>query len=325
MKSKILKQLKSNEDYLSGEKISEEFGVSRTAIWKNINSLREDGYKIESISNKGYKLISSPDILTLEEIEKYLNTKTIGRKIFYYNSIDSTNNKAKELAFEVEEGTILIAEEQLQGRGRLGRNWASPNGKGIYMSIILKPEVDPMKVAKITLVGAAAVNRALAELGIKSEIKWPNDIIIQGKKVCGILTEMNCELNMINYVIMGIGINVNSNEEDIPEDLKDTATSLKLATSKLINRKILLSSILNHFEQLYTSFKEIGDISETIEICKSNSAILGKEIQVINRNQIRIGKAIDINKDGELVVAFDIGVETIYSGEVSIRGKDKYI
>ena len=325
MKIKILKLLKESDDFLSGEKISEEFGVTRAAIWKSINSLKEDGYEIESISRKGYRLLSSPDILTYEEIKKDLNTKFIGRKVYYHDTIDSTNISAKAIAHDEDEGTIIVAEEQTQGRGRLGRHWESPKKKGIYFSLILKPQVPPMKVAKLTLLGAAAVYLALDEMGINSEIKWPNDIVINGKKVCGILTEMSSELNMINHVIMGIGVNVNLEETDIPEDLQHKATSLKLESKGQVDRKMLLATILNKFENLYVLFKDDGEISQAIEICRDNSAVIGKEVQVINGSTQRLGKVLDINEEGELLVEFDGKLETVFSGEISIRGIDGYI
>jgi len=326
LKNKVLRMLKNSEGFISGEKISEGFNMTRAGIWKYINMLKEDGYHIESIPRKGYRLISSPDILTYVEIEAYLDTDFIGRGIHYFNSIDSTNKEAKEIAFDEKEGTVLVAEEQLGGKGRLGRQWVSPKGKGIWMSIILKPQVDPMKVAKITLLGAAAVNKALDNMNIKSKIKWPNDILIDDKKICGILTEMNCELNMINYVVMGIGINVNLNENEIPEDLKYKATSIKISEGKDINRKILLANILNEFEELYLSFKDKGTISKAMEICRNNSALIGKDIRVIKGEEVKLGKALDINEEGQLVVEFENGnIENIYSGEVSIRGIEGYI
>ncbi len=183
-----------------------------------------------------------------------------------------------------EEGTVVVAEEQIKGKGRLGgRNWVSPKGgKGIWMSIILKPNMLPSEVAKLTLIGgAAAVNKALEEMGIISYIKWPNDIVIQGKKVCGILTEMSCELNIINYVIMGIGINVNLLKEDFSQELVDKATSLKEITGRDLDRKRLLASVLNHFENLYLPFKQRGDISATIDISRGKSLLIGKEIRIL--------------------------------------------
>ena len=261
----------------------------------------------------------------LGSLEDNLNTKFIGRKLYYYDTIDSTNIRAKEIALKEPEGTVILSEEQSSGIGRLGRMWISPKGKGIWMSIILKPEIEPMNVSKIALVGAAAVNKALESMGIDSGIKWPNDIIKDRKKIGGILTEMSCEMNMVNYVVMGIGINVNLEIEDIPDDLQEKATSLKIATNKVINRKILLANILNHFEKLYMEFKD-GNISSTIEICKKNSVLLGEEVRIIRGKESRIGKALDVNLEGQLVVQFDNNViENIFSGEVSLRGLEGYI
>lgn len=323
MKNKILRILKNSEDFVSGEKMSEEFKMTRSGIWKYINMLKEDGYKIESVPRKGYRIVSSPDLLTYEEIEEYIKTDYIGRNLQYYQSIDSTNKKAKDIAFDEKEGTVLIAEEQLEGKGRMGREWISPKGKGIWMSIILKPKVEPMAVSKITLLGAAAVHKALENMNINSKIKWPNDILINNKKVCGILTEMNCELNMINYVVIGIGINVNLNDNDIPEELKHKATSIKISQGGEIDRKKLVGNILNEFEKLYIPFREKGNAKRAIDICRANSAIIDKEVKVIQGEEVKIGKVIDLNENGELMVELGNGhVENIFSGEISIRGID---
>lgn len=320
MKNKILAKLKESEDFISGQEISREFHMTRAAIWKYINILKEEGYNIESVPSKGYRLASLPDILTYEEIREDLTTDFIGRNIHYFDSIDSTNKKAKEIAQDEEEGAVLIAEEQTEGKGRMGRTWISPKGKGIWMTIILKPNIEPMKIPKITLIGAAAVHKALDKMTIKTQIKWPNDILIDGKKICGILTEMSGELNMVNYIIMGIGINVNLDEKDIPDELKDRATSLKISLGKETNRKKLTAYILNEFEDLYMKFKENDDIDEVLKICRENSILLGEEVKIIRGNNVRLGKAIDINEDGELLVKFKgDNVEKIYSGEVSLR------
>ena len=183
--------------------------------------IKEDGYEIEAISRKGYRIISSPDILTFEEIKEFLSTQYIGKNIIYYDSIGSTNSIAKKLAESGEEhGTVIISEEQTTGRGRLGRNWISPKYKGIWMSIILRPNIVTENISQITLIGAAAVQKAIMKMGIKTSIKWPNDIVLNSRKVCGILTEMSGEIDHINYLVMGIGINVNLEEEDIPEGSK---------------------------------------------------------------------------------------------------------
>ena len=323
MKQKIIEILKEHgNNFVSGQKISEVLGVSRAAIWKYINAIKEDGYEIEAISRRGYRIITSPDILTFEEIKNFLNTEYIGKNIIYYNSIGSTNSKAKELAENGQEhGTVIISEEQITGRGRLGRNFLSPKYKGIWMSIILRPNIITQNISKITLIGAAAVQKAIMKMGIKTSIKWPNDIVLNGKKVCGILTEMSGEIDHINYLVMGIGINVNLEKEDITLELKDVATSIKIESGKHMERKLLLANILNIFEELYIDFVKNDNIEETLEICRRNSTLIGKEIQLINRGKVTIAKAIDISDKGELVVENSSGdVEHIVSGEVSIRG-----
>ncbi|MCB2293756.1 biotin--[acetyl-CoA-carboxylase] ligase [Clostridium algoriphilum] len=323
MKGKIIKLLKdSGNDFVSGQKISEALGVSRAAIWKHINVIKEDGYEIEAISRKGYRIISSPDILTFEEIRSYLFTECIGKNIIYYDSIGSTNSKAKELAeIGQEHGTVVISEEQTTGRGRLGRNFISPKYKGIWMSIILRPDIITENISQITLLGAAAVQSAIMKMGIKTSIKWPNDIILNSKKVCGILTEMSGEINHINYLVMGIGINVNLEEEDIPHELKDVATSIKLESGRYMERKILIANILNIFEKLYIEYVKNDNINETIEICRKNSNLIGKEIQLINRGKVTTARAIDISDKGELVIENSQGIiEYVVSGEVSVRG-----
>lgn len=328
MKEKILKLLKEkNGDFLSGQEISEQFGVSRTAVWKDINALKNQGYEIESVSKKGYRLISSPDILTYEEIEPLLNTKFIGRKIRYFDSIDSTNVKAKELANDGEaDGAVVISEEQTMGKGRLGRSFISPKGKGIWMSIILRPEIEPQSASIITQIAAAAVNSAAAEMEIKTQIKWPNDIIVNDKKVCGILTEMNAELTNINYVIIGIGININVDEEDFTEEVRKKAGSFKTETGKSIDRKKFLAAFLNNFEELYESFIVNNNIKKTIKICRDNSVLIGKEINVIKRGNAVKAKALDINDEGLLIVEYESGkTENLISGEVSIRGLENYV
>lgn len=328
MKEEILDLIKSSGDeYISGQYISEKLCVSRTAIWKYINSLKEDGYVIESISKRGYKLLSSPDILTFREIKEHLNTKYIGNKIIHFHSIDSTNKKAKELASLGEgNGTIIISEEQTGGKGRLGRSWVSPKYKGIWLSIILTPDIEPLEVPKITQIAAASVCNAIREIGAKGFIKWPNDIIVDSKKVCGILTEMSGELNRVNYVVVGIGINANLENEDFSDDIKNTATSLKLHLNKGICRKSLAAKVLNNFEELYDNFLLNLNISKSLDVCRKYSIVLGREVRIINRNEEYIAKAVDIDEQGRLIVENKDGsISPIISGEISIRGLHGYI
>ncbi|MFX0549464.1 biotin--[acetyl-CoA-carboxylase] ligase [Hathewaya histolytica] len=327
MKEEILQLLKESKDkFISGEFISNQFGVSRASIWKYINAIKEDGYEIESVSRKGYRILSSPNILTYAEVSPYLKTKYIGRNIIHFHSIDSTNNKGKELASDgAKEGTVVISEIQTKGKGRLGRNWISPKGN-IYISIILKPKIDPFHLSKTTLIGAAAVNTALKEMGIESKIKWPNDIILENKKLCGILTEMSAELNLLNYIVMGIGVNVNMDKEDFEDELKDTATSLKALYKKNFNRKELLGRILNNFEKYYEEFINTNSIKDCIKICRKNSILLGKEVEIIERDEKKRVKALDISDEGALIVEYKNGeIEEIISGEVSMRGLYGYV
>ncbi|GAA0789758.1 biotin--[acetyl-CoA-carboxylase] ligase [Hathewaya limosa] len=334
MKEEVLKLLKeSGNEFISGENLSKQFGISRAAIWKYIKVLKEDGYNIESVSRKGYRILSSPDVLTYEEIEASLKTKYIGRKIFHFDVIGSTNTKAKEIASltmqkynDLDNGTIVISEGQTAGKGRLGRVWESPTGKGIWFSIILKPDISPLKVSNITIIGASAVNLALKEMGVESYIKWPNDIIIENKKVCGILTEMSAELDLVNYIVMGIGINVNIEKDDFPKELKNKATSLKAVYGKEFNRKKLLASILNNFEELYDNYIKNDLLEPCIKICRDKSILIGKEVFIEQRNKKYKVRVLDINNDGALVIQKEDGnLEEVISGEVSMHGLYGYM
>lgn len=206
MKQEILNMLQAADGYVSGERISQELGISRAAVWKHIKKFKADGYEIESATNKGYRLISLPDILTEHTIKNGLGTKFIGQNVFVYHETDSTNSRAKE-NFSVPDGSLFIAEIQNHGKGRLGRSWEAPEGVGIWLSLLLKPRLSPTEVSQITLIAGLAVCRAI---GNNAKIKWPNDIVIGSKKICGILTEMSAEINMVNFVVCGIGINVNT-------------------------------------------------------------------------------------------------------------------
>ncbi len=326
MKNKVLKILKENNNYISGEKISNMIDVSRTAVWKNINSLKEDGYKIDSVSRKGYKLMSSPDILTHEEISPYLNTDFIGRNILYYDTIDSTNKKAKDLADSNSDGTVIISEEQTAGRGRLGRKWTSPKGKSLLISILLKPNINPSRVSNITLVGAVALVKALEDFDIQGLIKWPNDIIINDKKIAGILTELSAEINQVNYVVMGIGVNLYIGKKEFPEDIRHKAGSILSETGMTIDRKKFTGKFLNYFEKYYKEYFLGNNFDEIIKISKEKSILLGKEIKVISRDYSYEAKVLDITSEGHLLVLKEDGTkEEIYSGEVSVRGKNGYI
>lgn len=321
MENKILNKLKNSSEYMSGEALSNELNISRSAIWKHIKSLKTKGYKIEGISNKGYKLISSPNALFPSELNPLLKTDEIGRNVKYFESIQSTNSAAKQLADnnELIHGTLIIAEKQTLGKGRFDRQWISPPS-GIWSTLVLYPNIPPSEATKITQIAAASIYKALYNLGIKVSIKWPNDIFINGKKFCGILTEMKCDIDRIHYLVLGIGLNINLDDDEIPIELKNIATSLKLELNKTFNKSLILSEILNVFEPLYKKFTLENDISEVIAICRKNSNLINKKAKLITYNKEEIVTCIEINNNGELIVEDSLGnKKSVNSGEISFR------
>lgn len=329
MKAEILKALKENKNqYISGEELSNRLSVSRTAVWKYISVLRKEGYDIDSSSRKGYKLISSLGVLSAEEIESELVTRFFGRQIFYYDSITSSNTIAKQIAAEgCEEGALVLADHQSSGKGRLGKQWSSPPQTGIWMSIILRPEIMPTQAPFITILAALAVAVSIEQVTcIKPEIKWPNDIVVEKKKVCGILTEMSAEIERINYIIVGIGINVNMDKDDFPPELEAIATSIKMITGQAVNRNILIRTLLENFEYYYVKALANGQRSEIIAEYKKYSLTLDSRVRAIYQSAEIVGQAIDITDEGELIIRDDDGqVHTIMSGEVSVRGLYGYV
>ena len=223
MKSEILRLLKESNDYISGQQLCDRFHVSRTAVWKAIEQLKKEGYEIEAVRNRGYRLLDSPDIMSETEIKSLMETEWAGKEVLYFDEIDSTNNRAKELGEkDGTHGTLLVADRQVAGKGRRGRVWESPKGISIYMTILLRPQLIPTKAPMLTLVMAQSVAEGIRDVtGMEVGIKWPNDIVMNKKKVCGILTEMSTEIDYINYVVIGVGINVNQKSFD--EELKDKA------------------------------------------------------------------------------------------------------
>jgi BirA family transcriptional regulator, biotin operon repressor / biotin---[acetyl-CoA-carboxylase] ligase len=321
MKTKILSILKKNKDsYVSGQDISQQIGMTRAAVWKYIKQLQSEGYLIESVSKNGYRLKSCPDILTYDEVGEVLKTHLIGHKIIHYDSIDSTNNKAREFAELGEtEGTVVISEAQTKGKGKTGREWYSEAYKGICMSIILKPNIDLLSVPLITQIACAAVGKAVENLTNGMQIKWPNDVLLNGKKICGILTESSGEVDKVDYIILGIGVNVNQEENDFPKSLEQRATSLKIKTKRQISRKDLLSDILYEFEKQYILFKEHESINNVVEFCRKYSSVIGKQILLERNDQKILAKVIDINNRGQLLIQFSNGSsENISIGDISI-------
>lgn len=326
MTEKVLKLLIEAENFLSGEDMSHMLGVSRTAIWKHIKKLKDDGYDIESVTNKGYRIVLQPDRLDVFELEQLLKKNRLVDKVFVYKTIDSTNKEAKRKAMEEDITTALfISEEQTVGIGRRGRQWISKSGTGIFMSLLLRPKIKPANAAMLTLLAGIAVLQAIQkETGLNAQIKWPNDLVLNNKKICGILTEMNSEIDFINYVVIGIGINVN--QEEIDKGLVDVATSLNLEGGKEYSRKRLIVSVLEHFEQLYNHFVLRESLDFTIDKYNEVCVNVGKMVRAEINGEVIIGESIKVTDTGELLIHTQENKDILVSsGEVSVRGLYGYV
>lgn len=326
MRERILQLLKEKEDYVSGQDICDLLGVSRTAVWKNIKALKEAGYQIDSVNNRGYKLLGEPDALSETGIRGYKNTKWLGDAIIYKDSMDSSNTQAKRLGENgAENGTLVVTDCQTAGKGRRGRSWVSPTGMNCYFTVLLRPDILAEKASMITLVAALALAKAIKETTqLDTMIKWPNDVIANGKKLCGILTESSTDLEYINYVVVGIGINCNQTE--FPDEIKETASSIRLEIGKKVNRCQLLGSFLTHFESYYEIFLETEDLSGLEREYNSLLVNRNREVKIIEKERERVLTAIGIDKTGALLVKDAEGnQEAIISGEVSVRGLYGYV
>lgn len=323
MRMTIIEMLKNaGENFISGETIAGELKVSRTAVWKHIQKLRESGYQIISSERCGYKLKDAPDLLLPSEIQIELNTEVIGKEMHYYPVIDSTNRRAKSLAYHgAADGAIVVAEEQTGGKGRLERNFYSPRGKGIWFSIILRPKFLPHNAPKCTLMAAVAVAEAMKRFNLKAGIKWPNDILYDGRKLVGILTEITGEMGKITYAVIGIGINVNINRDEFPEELRNVASSLSEMNGEPLCRVKFFRALLEEFDKLYRQVNESG-FDEVFRLWREYNITLGKNIRVISagdHNETFTGKAVDLSPEGALIVETAEGLQTVYAGDVSIR------
>lgn len=323
-RAELLSMLREADSHVSGQELCEHFGVSRNAIWKTINQLREDGYSIEAVSNKGYVLKETPDILSEAEISSRLTTKWAARTLYYYAETDSTNIRIRHLAEEgAEEGCLAVADVQTAGRGRRGRSWITPAGEAIMMSLLLKPQIRPETAPMLTLVMALAVCSAIEEeTGLSAQIKWPNDIVVDNHKVCGILTEMNMESDYIRDVVIGIGINTNQPTSDsFAEEFREHATSLRIECGHIVNRASLIANCMLKLEQLYDAFAKTNDLSLLQEEYAAHLINIGKGVKVMDPQGEYEGIACGINNKGELMVERGDGTTSlVYAGEVSVRG-----
>jgi len=306
---------KNTGSFVSGEEMSVSLGFSRACAWKYIKKLREEGYVIEAAPRRGYRLCSVPDKLHGYDIACGLGTRTIGKgPCYYHESIGSTNDRAYELAEAgAPEGTLVIAETQTRGKGRMGRKWVSPKKGGIYMSVVLRPDIEMDVIPTITLIAAASIVRSIKETcKLEAGIKWPNDILVNGKKVCGILTEMKAQPDRIDFVVLGIGMNVNTSAGKLPAD----GTSLKAESFIHLDRVRFARRMLEEFEDDYLRFKS-GGFSSLRGECKVLSLVLGKRVKIEQHHRLVEGTALDIDEKGALIVRGDDGaVHRIFSGDV---------
>jgi BirA family biotin operon repressor/biotin-[acetyl-CoA-carboxylase] ligase len=315
----LLTLLKKEEKYVSGARLGEILGISRAGVWKLIKELKARGYRIESKPKKGYLFLDFPENLDLYGIKEGLKTKVLGKRLYLLQEVDSTNTWAiKEALKGAEEGEVFLAEAQTQGKGRMGRKWFSPKGKNIYLSLILKPQMPPQRVPLLNLGASLALAYVLEKLGLEPELKWPNDVLLRGKKVCGILSEAYAEADKVNFVVLGIGLNVNTKKEDFPEELRDSATSLLIETGKEFSRNHLVKEILQELEGVYFLLKE--NPGEVLSKWCSYAKVEGKMVEVESFGELIEGVAEGIDEEGALLVKTERGIKRVVAGDVKVKG-----
>lgn len=317
-------------EFLSGEDISAQLGISRAAVWKAVDALRRDGYTIEAQTGLGYRLTDSPDALTERELRRYLGgTETVGKTLYCFESIDSTNSFLKRAAAEgAPNGAVAVADEQTAGRGRRGRSFSSGAGRGVYLSALLRPRLSPKKVLPLTALGAvAACNAVERACGVRPQIKWTNDLVLNGKKLSGTLTELSLEgeSGALDYAVIGIGVNCNNAREDFPPELRDIATSLCLETGRRVCRAALAAALIEELDGLYAALQG-GDTAAYLAAYRRDCLTLGREVQLLWQDAREKVTALDVDEQFGLVVRHEDGrVETVRTGEVSVRGLYGYV
>ncbi len=314
----IIRMFKEKDGFLSGEEMSRRLGITRSAVWKKMKSLRDKGFEIEGSTAKGYKLIKSPEF-SIEEL-KTLIKGDFGKEIVFRETIDSTNTLATELAEKgVAHGTLVLADNQTKGKGRLGRMWLSPPKSNIYMSIILRPEIAPKDATMLTMMSAvAAANAVRKATGLKADIKWPNDLLVSDKKLGGILTELKSDPDRVIFSVIGIGINVNIKQNNFPSDIRPIATSVREEMGKSYPRTLLIAGILEEMEKWYKVLIKKGRMP-VLEEWKKLSSTLGRKVKATVGNEIFTGTATDIDEEGMLILKLQSGVlKRISAGDITM-------
>jgi BirA family biotin operon repressor/biotin-[acetyl-CoA-carboxylase] ligase len=320
--AQILTALRAAPGGVSGAELAQRLDISRAAVWARIEELRQLGYEISASPHTGYRLLVSPDLLHADDLLARLGkTRVVGRDIHVFHETSSTNDVIEKFARDgAKEGVVVFAESQTRGRGRLGRKWLSPAGKGLWFSVLLRPKLRPQAATQLTIAAATAVLRALrAETGIRATIKWPNDILVAGRKLVGILTEMSAELDQIKYITLGIGVDVNLSAAELPADLRKLATSVKIETAEHWNRAELAATILRELDADYARVVN-GQFAELADEWESQCSTIGENV-VIHQGDHRVqGRAEALDDDGALLVRTQHGrLERIIGGDVMLE------
>lgn len=307
----------AGDDYVSGEAISDKLGLSRAAVWKHVNSLRGQGYRIDAVPARGYRLVEIPDRVGELELGPLLNTRDIGQRVHWFEEIESTNDFAKQIAETgAVHGEVVIAEAQRAGRGRRGRTWSSPPGKSLYFSVVLRPDIPPSRAPELTLLASVAVCQAIRSAGVSSAgIKWPNDVLIGDRKAAGILTEMAAEPDEVQWVVLGIGVNVNADPEDFPDELKPIATSLAIERGQKLPRALFAAAVLTSLEEWLDRHSDEG-FAPVRAAWKEMCQTLGRAVRVVTSDRQIEGLAEDVDETGALLVRTPSGLERVLSGDV---------
>lgn len=317
----ILRLFRTEADYISGERLSRELGVSRTAVWKHVSALRKVGYRIEAVPSRGYRLVSSPDIIDPHEVRAQLDSARVGQRLEYIKETASTNADAFRLAENgAVEGTVVLADSQSGGKGRRGRVWASPAGVNLYCSVVLRPSIMPHEAPQLTFLSAVAAARAIEQATkLTPEIKWPNDLLVSGKKVAGLLNEMSAETDGINFVILGIGVNLNMTSDQFPDDLRHPATSLLLESGGPVDRSRFISTLLNELDRLYADFLAHG-FGPVREEWQRHCTASGRKVVVSDSGtDCTGGRFIGIDSDGAMLLRSDDDIlHRITCGDVRV-------
>jgi BirA family biotin operon repressor/biotin-[acetyl-CoA-carboxylase] ligase len=323
-RDRILELFKSEPDhFVSGADVCRELGISRTAVWKHISQLRENGYEIEAIPSRGYRLLSLPDLLLPAEVMSGLQTRCIGSEVIYFEQTDSTNAQARKLADAgAAEGTVVIADSQSVGKGRLGRNWHSPSGVNLYLSVILRPTISPRFATQMTFLSAVAVARAMEAIGrFAPQLKWPNDVLLGGSKVAGLLNELNAETEQIHYLVLGIGVNLNMTADQFPADLRCPATSLLLDAGETVSRLKFTQALLQSLDQLYTSYLSEG-FAPLKEEWERRCNVMNQWVEVDYQSHQQVGQVSGVDDTGALLLSLAGGVtQRVLAGDVRLLNR----